>query len=719
MVEVAESCSPEHRPVQLSVERLVAVVPRLAAALPATLSGIVGGDGSPPPVPEVAAAAADLLWNLRLHDAPFGELVPGAMARTGRSIPFESLPSVVANKVREHTDLSWDALLALRPDDVIMWRGTGELKARALLAFVIESGLLGEMRGDVSEVQAREGSGSASDALGVLGAWAAAHHPGVTLWQAVIAALDPENDAPADAVAVLATVPADVFSDDVHRLRFDPDVAADHLLEPFDERERAVLERKLAITSSTTLDQLGQRFGVTRQRMEQVDRRSIAKLAARLHLPEAKAFVDRARHLGAVVGRAVPLDRAPSELVPDDDSLRDELYAWVAGPYRLEEGWLVAHDVPKPLTAWVASLVHSLGGGEPVAVDALGDALLGERVDPEHHGALLEMSSRVRVLGEDVVPWGGAIGDKAAFVLRWRGVPMTLEAIVDAIGEGHTTGTLRNALGAPRFVRLTKTTYGLAEWGGEEYPGLAPAIIAAIEADGGSTDLEQLGRDLADRFGFSPKSAGLFAHTSPMVIVEGGSVRLRRDDEPYVPKGSLELTARCYVVDGAWALAMPVTHDVLRGSGTVIPEVFAVHLGLQPGDKGSMAAGDREILVAWGKQNPYIGSLRRVVEVLGGIDGDMLFVRRATPTALDFRLSQAEELTSESAPVALGAHLGIAPGAADDLVTAVGAALGLGGAVRPQVPALRGRFVERRESALAELLDAAVGADGSGAPARW
>lgn len=704
-----------------SAQQIIELVPRLRELDQAIVAEIAQGDDPalPPSPAQVGRDVVELLWGRGLPGWRLVEVVPSSTRWLGTKIDLALVPGVVQHRLREHTDLTWDAVLELRPTDVLTWRNTGVGKAKALVAHVIERAI-DERLGAAARHEAPTGPDpvelarrrdEAIEALALLGAWAASKRADTTLADAMAAALEDGAGIPPVVLEVLSATPADLFSESTHRLHFDPDAAADHLLDGFDDRQLAVLRRALALRPGDvmTLEQLGQEHGVTRERIRQVEVATMRKLEERVRLPSVRAFVERACELGEQVGRVVPVAALPPELHPDSDSLRDELYAWQAGPYRLEAGWLVHADVPRPLERWVASLIEPVVRDEIVDLDAVTDLLLAEGVRAEHHGALLAMSDGIRTFDDAITRWQGSVADKAAIVLRLAGTPMSPETLVDAIGEGHTVGSLLNAMKlSDEIVRTGKASYGLAAWGAETYDGLVPAMVKAIEDAGGVADLARLRADLAERFDVSPNSPFLLAHTSPRFIVDEGRVRLRGPDEPYVPTGSLELTARCYVIDGAWAWMTSVNHDVLRGSGFNIPESFAVHLGLQPGDKGSMATADRPIGVAWGNQSPYIGSLRRVVEQLDGSEGDLLFVRRATPTLLDFRLVRSADVTASDPVSELLLRVGATRVAGADVPAvsvALGAALGLGGAVTPQLGALRARLSERREHHLVELLD--------------
>ena len=170
------------------------------------------------------------------------------------------------------------------------------------------------------------------------------------------------------------------------------------------------------------------------------------------------------------------------------------------------------------------------------------------------------------------------------------------------------------------------------------------------ELEGTSLPIAELAAKLGEKFEISSTSVTMYAMMHPMIVNVDGLVRLRREDEPYIPTASLEMTADCYQIDGSWSVAYTVDKDLMRGSGRVMPEAFAIHIGLQPGGQGSLQSNDRAVNVGWG-MNPFFGSLRWVVEREGLGLGDRLFVIRSKPSELEFRFVRAHEIDAASTPI--------------------------------------------------------------------
>jgi RNA polymerase primary sigma factor len=65
------------------------------------------------------------------------------------------------------------------------------------------------------------------------------------------------------------------------------------VLEALPERERQVIEMRFGLTGGEprTLEEVGREFGVTRERIRQIESKTLRKLA---HLPEAQSLRDSA-----------------------------------------------------------------------------------------------------------------------------------------------------------------------------------------------------------------------------------------------------------------------------------------------------------------------------------------------------------------------------------------------------------------------------------------
>ena len=309
--------------------------------------------------------------------------------------------------------------------------------------------------------------------------------------------------------------------------------------------------------------------------------------------------------------------------------------------------------------------------------------------------ALLGTAGVFRQLDGDLwVRWDGSISDKAERVLRLTCTPLSVEELNVHIGEGHSTGTLRNALNIdPRFVRLDKAgRFGLASWGLEEYSGIAQEIIERIERGGGSADVEEIVDEFVAGFGVSEASVRWYA-SSPAFVVEGGQVRLRTKDEPYEPDLRVARVRGLYAPPGGVIVHFTTDKDILRGSGRGLWEPAAALLGVLPGGRREFACdtGGR-VVVSWpatSTMGPSIGSIRSLAFALGLQEGEPLRVVFDSATSR----CRAERVTPTSLEGLTGLQLGTGAETA-----------GLANAIRVEEIELRSALQARGDLAVLELL---------------
>lgn len=575
-----------------------------------------------------------------IRSARLAELFPSLSHLPGSGPTLESLPSIVRWRVKENVELSWEALASLTVGEILAWKGTGEGKVRALLSFIDEAveRIPTESSQDVDLVES-----SIVEALTDIAAWG--HHNGAeSLLDAIErASVSCAPDVPLRALEVLRRVEPCEFGRSRVSL-YDPEVSSEWLLDQFDDREKVVLdERTLAMDRRPTLEDLGHRFGVTRERIRQLESRACERLMSLLSRAEALPLVrvaeEFASRLGTVarhtdLGAVNPLD------------LRSRLLLWIAGPYHVDADWLVKEPW-KTVRGLVDHCFAAVTDEDTAEFDEVAETLDANGVRSDLIEDLIVSAGGYRRFESKLVRWDRTYAGRAAVVLEVSNQPMTSSEILDHLGSGSLQ-SLRNVLnGDPTFIRLGKDRFGLREWGGREYQGVVPAMIERL-SDRGALPVNDLAIELAEAFGVSPNSISMNATIHPAFVTEHGIVRLRRDDERYEPDRDLRSARECWLVDGAWALAVDVDEDVLRGSGKGIPEAFAVYIGLMPGGTKVLGSDFGDVRFAWG-QTPSVGSLRVVAEELEATFGDRLFVRRSNPYWIDFRLAERGEF--EEGPV--------------------------------------------------------------------
>jgi hypothetical protein len=636
-----------------------------------------------------------------LDMTPLAELIPGVAALNGLPGP-DQLGGPLCRYLAGHERLTWTEVARMSPSEIARVSNVGPIRTKKVLtavsALVANAGAARQHLESSAESSPR---GQATDVLAGIAAWAVGTGVGGSVLDAVRAAMaSGEVDAPRVELERLGSIPAEKLADPDLVLRYDPVLAAEQLLAAFNDRERATLERILDFDGSApTLQELGEQFSVTRERIRQVETKVKQRLAASLTDVRYTALVAAADRLRDRLGSAIPSDDLVGEFAEYPPDLLDRLILHLAGPYRFDGDWYVLDSLGS-FDAAVGSAFDSAATDGIAPLDAYRDALSELGVRDEYLERAITGDRRLRVVGDDVVEWTGSLSTKAVLALRRAGTPLLFDELVQFVGPNSERGMSNQVHADERIVKVGVSRFALAEWNMDTFEGVVPTMITRLQT--GPREVTALGQELAEEFGVSPNSVGILATQHPAFLVEHGSVMLRPEDRPYEPFTDLVRTRNCYVIDGVWSWRVPVDRDVLRGSGRALPEAFAVHLGATPLESGTLDSPVGPVMLSW-RQFPSIGSMRSLARSLDAEEGDWMFVRRISPSAIDAVLLRAGDVPAEP-DRAVRALVG-AVGSTGELEKVLADALGLRGTVNHDLSEEREVLVERREHDLVELLD--------------
>lgn len=404
----------------------------------------------------------------------------------------------------------------------------------------------------------------------------------------------------------------------------------DEVFAALDDRQRAIARDRLYAGQRATLDELAQRFSVTRERIRQIERDLRDHVEAWLSGPGAAQLVAHVTWLRTRLGSAVPADDLAAAVPWHREELRTlGIPAWrfvrtLLTGYEQADGWLVSGgadelrektrqlftDGPRPIGEAV-SMVAQLGVREDVAERWLLDV------------------PQLRVLDQHVVPWPRSINEKAEAVLAVSGAPLTPEEIQERIGEDYSLVGIRNQLTADdRFRRIDRNKYGLTRWGGDEYLGIREMIVREIERAGGEASVSTIVTNLTARYDVSESSVRAYAGGPGFERTQRGWVRVAGTSpaEPYSPRKDVSETRRSFRSrDGRWWHRVDVNAEHLRGSGSPLPTGFAAYLGMAPGGQLTASSPSGDVVISWHNQ-PTMGSIRNTLADFNAKDGDHVFL---------------------------------------------------------------------------------------------
>ncbi|MEO3872646.1 sigma factor-like helix-turn-helix DNA-binding protein [Nonomuraea sp. B12E4] len=407
----------------------------------------------------------------------------------------------------------------------------------------------------------------------------------------------------------------------------------DELFGAMDDRQRAIARDRLYAAQRVTLDELAQRFSVTRERIRQIERDLRDHVESWLGGPEASALATHVNWLRGRLGSAAPADDLQAAVPWHRAELRSlGIPVWrfvrtLLTGYEQADGWLVAggaDELREKTRQLFADGPHPLGEAVTMVTQ------LGVREDVAERWIVAV--PQLRVLGQHVVPWPRSINEKAEAVLAVAGAPLSPEEIQERIGEDYSLVGIRNQLTADdRFRRVDRNKYGLTRWGGDEYLGIREMIAREIERAGGEASVSTIVANLTSRYEVSESSVRAYSGGPGFERTQRGWIRVAGtapggESEPYQPRKDVSLTRRSFRSrDGRWWHRVDVNAEHLRGSGSPLPTGFAAYLGMAPGGQLTASSPSGDVVISWHNQ-PTMGSIRNVLADFKASEGDHVFL---------------------------------------------------------------------------------------------
>ncbi|MGY4646428.1 hypothetical protein [Mycobacterium sp. URHB0021] len=455
--------------------------------------------------------------------------------------------------------------------------------------------------------------------------------------------------------------------------------AVGRLVARLDDFDRTILSARVWTSRPQSQRVVAERLGVNPVSVQRNQARAQARFAELLADPAHQEVTEHAAELGRRLGPYLPADLLDAELRRldvDPSNLAAQLLLHLAGPY-VDQGQWLENTTTKTRTKAAAVLEAVFAHKPAPSTDSLLRAVTRLGIRSPIAMAYLESRAELRRFGD---VWVRVPDDTTATIaeaaLHVIGAPATPVAILATIGSISSTSltTLNGKLSEDeRFIRASRRTWGLRAWGIAEYAGIARAIGAAIDARGGNARVDDLITDLLARYpDVSERSIRTYMSTLEFVT-HAGIVRRRTSADEWPPVPPLS------AVRGAFRnghneirLALPVTADLLRGSGQPIHPAVATAVGVIPGQRRTFAGSHGEATVVWNLSSTTganIGSLRvyavaaeaAVADTLVlafRVDDATLEVTRVDPDAVGMRrLRQLLGRTVRSPVAALAASL--------------------------------------------------------------
>ncbi len=391
-------------------------------------------------------------------------------------------------------------------------------------------------------------------------------------------------------------------------------------VEALDERNRLILEGRLLGEKRDTLEALGERLGVTRERVRQLEAKIHRKL--RVALGAEMGVVASTIHdqLDPILSEN-DMRRVLDDISPDEDQITTRLFQSAlldAMRYSLEAGVFVDERGRQFLSEFqngVGELADDVG--------LIVEAALMQHVPEDYRERfwdwLLRHNRLHRIRGLLARRDTAKARAKAALISIGR--PATKAEIAAASGIADPLRVGATLSSVPSVVRADKERWGLKEWIDDEYDGIVGEIIQRIDEDGGVTTTKRLLAEIPAKFGVQATSVEAYMKTARFSVRDGmislasaSSVQLRPLDDVVHGHDDEGAPYWSFVVDGRYFEGHSVTG---------VPGEIAKALGCEP-DSGVAVSlespiGCREMSLRWKLASPtgatlgYVsGPLRRL-----------------------------------------------------------------------------------------------------------
>lgn len=508
---------------------------------------------------------------------------------------------------------------------------------------------------------------------------------------------------PAEVVKARQRIDALCASDVLTDAELDLDVAGlfDDALGLLDSRAGQVLGSRLFADEPLTLDQLGQVHDVTRERIRQIEGKARGALLSFIEEGPLAAVAESARDL---IGTIRPLDDL-LELMPSLGATveRVDQPAWrvldrLDDAYEIEDGWCV---VPTMTAAENVTQTLLQERADKYGVVRIDEFDLIQSSHPEKQAELTAAwitHCGYIVDGNFVLTRTSSVNDYAAAVLSMDGSPLSTQEIVDRFVFDRSPRSLGNALsGDDRLERVDRDRWALKEWGLDAYAGIRSVIREQVARSGGRVKLTDLVEYITSRYSVSGSSVAAYAGAAPFATKDG-MVQLATEDQG--ARKAPERTRRFFRRPDGWAYRVRISHDHLRGSGSVAPHAIATVLDLHAGETRQLDNPLGPQSVAWTGLQPQFGTIRRFLmaeDVAAGAEAFLVLHDDAT-----FSFELARDLIDN--PLADALSLAGAPAVIDREEARLALARALRLPDDSPVISIIGGYRERGDDDIAELL---------------
>ncbi len=312
-------------------------------------------------------------------------------------------------------------------------------------------------------------------------------------------------------------------------ISFRPKQVSKKLLSTLKDRSFDVIANRYGLTDDTerkTLEAIGQKYGITRERVRQIENAALGSIRKSKEMEDNKEIFDELKALLHKLGVVVEEDELLNSISKDKETQNHIHFYLVLGDdffkHKEDENfrtrWALDHDSVENVHNALSGLYESLGDDELVPESKIIERLLNQikGISEEHRDEeILKRWLRLsKKIGRNPLnEWGRAesknvktrgVKDYTFLVMRRHGEPMHFREVAEAITKTFNRKTLaatthNELIKDPRFVLVGRGRYALREWGYK--PGIVREVIQSIlKEHGPMTKDEVVDAVLKERF---------------------------------------------------------------------------------------------------------------------------------------------------------------------------------------------------------------------------
>ena len=314
-------------------------------------------------------------------------------------------------------------------------------------------------------------------------------------------------------------------------ITFKPRQHTKELLKPLKDRARYVVVNRFGLDEKgekRTLESIGQEYGITRERVRQIENFAIKAIRKSDSFHEARIIFDEMKAIIDGLGGVVSEDHLLELLAPDEATQNHLQFYLVLGDHfeelrenkSFKKRWVTRREVADKVHAIMEDLYSDLSKHDLLTEEEVVNRIL----EHEHLAAEAddmrqpEFALRALGLSKKIMPnplneWGRhdspnvatrGIKDYAYLVMRKNGSPMHFREVASGIEKtfnkkAHVATCHNELIKDKRFVLVGRGLYALKQWGYQA--GVVREVIQAIlEKDGPLTKEEIIDRVLKERY---------------------------------------------------------------------------------------------------------------------------------------------------------------------------------------------------------------------------